>query len=253
MPSDVGLSPNQGHSPTILMNRYKVIGLSLGIAIFLVTLVAGVTIYWRFKYFRVWLSTTSPNQKYTVELTGDKGRGGFLIYSVVKHNILIDGKVITNDRITHYGDSMDISFELAYPKHGWIDGNTLRFWSDRHRRENNLDTLLISNNTDKVVTYLQIKAWDMFFVFDIQPHSSLRLGFTHRSEGKGIWTEGMFADGSLINYGVGFVENGSDAPLGYCMTIDDDRVRINSPRERAYDKLGDWNNLNIDPSPSCRP
>jgi hypothetical protein len=235
------------------MNRYKLIGLTVGVSIFLLTLVAGILIHWRFAYYRVWLSSTSPNQKYTVELTGDKGRGGFLIYSVVKYNILVNREPFTMDRLVHYGDSMDISFELAYPEHAWINENTLRFWSNRHRREDNLDTLLISNNTDKVIRFLRIKAWDMFFVFDVQPRSQLKLSFTHRSEGKGISVEGEFEDGSLIDYGVGFLENGSRDPLGYCMTIDYDRVTINSPRERAYNHRGNWNNLNLDPSPNCAP
>jgi hypothetical protein len=235
------------------MNRYKLIGLIVGVAIFLVTLVAGIMIHWRFANYRVWLSSTSPNQKYTVELTGDKGRGGFLIYSVVKYNILVDGELLTRDRVAHYGDAMDISFELAYPEHAWIDENTLRFWSNRHRRVDKLDTLLISNPTDKVISYLRIKAWDMFFVFDIKPHSQLKLSFTHRSEGKGISVEGEFDDGSLIDYGVGFLENGSGDPLGYCMSIDYDRVTITSPRERAYDYRGNWDNLNIDSAQNCLP
>ena len=148
---------------------------------------------------------------------------------------------------------MDISFELAYPEHAWIDANILRFWSNRHRREDNLDTLLISNKTDKVVKFLRIKAEDLFFVFELQPRSELKLGFTHRSEGAGISVEGQFEDGALIDYGVGFPEHGSREALGYCMTIDYQTVTINSPLERAYDHRGNWDNLNIDAAPDCAP
>jgi|SRR5215204_4538179 len=97
------------------MKSHKLIGRMIGVTIFLVGLVAGIIIHWRFAYYRVWLSSTSPDQKYTVELTGDKGRGGFLIYSVVKYNILVNGLPRTTDRLVHYGDAMDISFEMAYP------------------------------------------------------------------------------------------------------------------------------------------
>ncbi len=235
------------------MRRRSLVSITVGAPIFLLALVAGIFLHWRFTYYRVWLSSTSPNNKYTVELTGDKGRGGFLIYSVLKYNVLVNGEPLIRDRLLHYGDSMDISFELAYPEHAWMDGNTLRFWSNRHRREENLDTLLISNNTDKVIRFLRIKAWDMFFVFDVQPRSQLTLQFTHRSEGKGIWVEGEFEDGSLIEYGVGFPENGSSTPMGYCMTIDYDHVTINSPRERAYDYRGNWDSLNINAAPDCGP
>lgn len=110
------------------MSLDKFIAGLTGAVVLVVALAAGIIIHWWFAEPIVWLSSTSPNQKYTVELTGDKGRGGFLIYSVVKYNILVDGKPLTRDRLAHYGDFMDISFELAYPEHAWIDDKTLRFW-----------------------------------------------------------------------------------------------------------------------------
>ena len=83
----------------VLQSRdMKSIRCIFGLSIFLVTLVAGTIIYWRFNYYRVWLSVTSPNQKYTVELTGDKGRGGVL-YAVVKYNILVNKELVTRDRV----------------------------------------------------------------------------------------------------------------------------------------------------------
>jgi hypothetical protein len=163
------------------------------------------------------------------------------------------GERITSDRLIHSGDAMDISFELAYPKHAWINENTLYFWSVRHRRQDNLYTLLISNTSDKLIRYLRIKTWDLFFVFDVQPRSRVKLFFTDRSEGKSISAEGMFEDGSTIDYAVGFLQNRSNAPLGYCMTIDHNRVVINSPREKAYDYHGHWNKLNIELDSRCQP
>jgi hypothetical protein len=239
-------------SETMIISR-SLMRVAVGVTVFFLALMGGILLHWRFTYYRVWLSSTSPDNKYQVELTGDKGRGGFLIYSAVKYNVLINEHPIVRDRLLHYGDAMDISFEIAYPEHAWIDGSTLRFWSNRHRREDNLDTLLISNSTDKTIRFLRINAWDLFFVFDVKPHSQLSLKFTHRSEGKGISVEGEFEDGSIIDYGVGFLENGSTGPMGYCMTIDYDRVKVNSPRERAYDNRGNWNNLNIDAAPDCAP
>ena len=233
------------------LNRF--IAVLTGSAVLVVALAAGIIIHWWFAEPVVWLSSRPANQKYTVELTGDKGRGGFLINSVVNYNILIDGKPLIRERLAHQGDWMDISFELAYPEHAWIDDKTLRFWSNRHRREDNLDTLLVSNSTDKVIRFLRVETWDMFFVFDIQPRSHLKLLFTHRSEGKGISAEGEFEDGSLIDYSVGFLESGSSEPLGYCMAINYDRVSITSPRERGYDHRGNWDNLNINAAPDCAP
>jgi hypothetical protein len=75
------------------MSHSKFIGLMAGVGVFLVTIVAGIMIHWRFAYYRVWLSTASTNNKYTVELSGDKGRGGFLVYAVVKYNLLKNGQL----------------------------------------------------------------------------------------------------------------------------------------------------------------
>ena len=197
------------------MNRYRL----LGLLVFLVTLVAGITIYWRLTYYRVWLSSTSPGGRYTVELTGDKGRGGFFVYSVVKYNLLVDGKLLTRDRVAHYGDSMDISFELAYPEYAWMDEKTLLFWSNRHRAA--LDRLLIANYTGKRIKFLRIRAQgDMYFVFDVEPRSSLTLIVAHRVEGNDIWAEGEFEDGSLIGFG----SHESGKPVELSMTIDCDHV-----------------------------
>ena len=191
---------------------------------FLASLVVGTAIYWRLEYYGVWLSSTSPNGKYTVELTGDKGRGGMLIYSVVKYNLLVDGKRVTRDRLAHYGDWMDISFELAYPEHAWVDDKTLRFWSSEHRREDNLDTLLISNDTAKTIKFLRIKAWDMFFVFDIAPNTKHQLAFKHLTGSQIVTAEGEFEDGSRIDYRASFSQNKRREPQVYCLTFENDRV-----------------------------
>ena len=235
-----------------MKNPFKGYRLYPGRVAFILTLIAGVVIYWEYGYYKVWLVSTSPNQKYTVELTGDKGRGGIVVPAAVKYNILIAGERIISDRLVHSGDAMDISFELAYPKHAWINENTLRFWSDVHRREDSLDVLLISNNTDKLIRYLRIKARDLFFVLDIQPQSQVKLLLTHTS-GPSISVAGEFADSAAIDYGVGFLESRGEQPRGYCVAIDYDRVTISSPREKAYDRQGSWDNLNIEANPHCQP
>jgi len=235
------------------MTFRKFVILLIGAVVLAMTFQIGLVVYWCLDNPTVWLSTVSPNRKYTVELTGDKGRGGLLIDSVVNYNVLKDGNAFVVGRRAHSGDWLDISFELAYPEHAWINDNTLRFWREPDRaKDRRSDLLLVSNNTDKVIRFLRVRTKDMFFVFDIPPNSKARLSFTHDSQND-FWAEGEFEDGSSIEYGAGFLENKSSEPLGYCMTIDYDRVTINSPREKGYDYRGNWNNLNIDTSPACQP
>ncbi|HEX7333830.1 MAG TPA: hypothetical protein VF290_20170 [Pyrinomonadaceae bacterium] len=193
------------------MKRYRL----LGLLVFIVTMVASVAIYWRLTYYRVWLSSTSPGGKYTVELTGDKGRGGFVVPSVVKYNLLVDGKVLTRNRFAHSGDFMDISFELAYPDHAWMDEKILRFWFTRHNAVS--DRLLIANNTGKRIKFLRIRVPDnMYFVFDVEPRTSLTLTLAHTAAGNDFWAEGEFEDGSQIGFG----SDESGKPGGLIMTTD---------------------------------
>ncbi len=201
-----------------------------GAAVLFLTLTTGLFVNWWFVDSAIWLSSTSPNQKYTIQLTGNKGRGGFIVYSVVKYNLLKDGKYITKNQVAHYGDSMDISFELAYPEHAWVNENVARFWRNPDRPAANLDNLVISNHTDKRIRYLEIHTKDLFFVFDLQPHSDLQLQFSHQTSGNSIWTKGEFEDGSRIEYGVSFSDSNSDQPLGYCMGIEYDHITINEER-----------------------
>ncbi|HEY9286213.1 MAG TPA: hypothetical protein VIP46_22365 [Pyrinomonadaceae bacterium] len=234
----------------------KLIKLTALISTLVLTLTAGILIHgWLFEP-PVWLSTSSPNKTYTVELTGDKGRGGFLFMSVVRFNVIRNGQAIVKNAYAHSGDWMDISFELAYPEHAWISENVMRFWRNPHLPEEKekSDILLISNDTGKAIKYLRIKLEDMFLVFDMQPHSTLKLSSTHQSWSSGVGVEGEFEDGQRIGYGAGFPHyNKVNEPLRYCVSINDSYVKIESPQMEGSDDKGNWDRLNIPKSPSCNP
>src|SRR5262245_41933896 len=189
----------------------------LATTLVVVTLV-GIVAHWWFTEPVVWLSSSSPKHTYKVELTGDKGRGGFIIPTVVKCNLFKNGHLIAKNRKVHSGDAMDISFELAYPEHAWINENVMRFWRNVDGAgDDSSNTLRIMNVANKAVKYMRLKMKDMFFVFDIQPHSMLQLSFTRESAGTGIWCEGEFDDGRSFGYGAGFPESKISAPLAYCL------------------------------------
>jgi hypothetical protein len=218
-----------------------------------VTLV-GIIAHWWFTEPVVWLSSSSPNHTYKVELTGDKGRGGFFIPAVVKYTLIKNGHLLAKNRKAHSGDAMDISFELAYPEYTWINENVMRFWRKTSEViDNRSNTIRISNVANKAVKYMFLKTKDMFFIFDIQPHSTLRLSFTRQSEGTGIWCEGEFDDRSRFEYGAGYPESKMSEQSAYCMTIHDDQITIESRRERGYDHKGSLNKLNIPASAGCNP
>lgn len=232
---------------------YKFIALTGALVL---TLSAGIFIHGLLFEPTVWLSTSSPNKTYRVEMTGDKGRGGFLFMGEVRFNVIRNGQVTVKNAYAHSGDFMDISFELAYPEHAWVSENIMRFWPNPHLPEEKekSDTLLISNDTGNAIKYLRIKLKDMFLVFDMQPHSTLKLSSTHQSWSSGVWVEGEFEDGQHIDYGAGFPHhNKVNEPLRYCVSINPNHVKIESPQMGGYDDEGNWDRLNISNSPSCNP
>jgi len=224
------------------------------IIILLIVLAAGVITYkWMFE--SVWLTTSSPNKTYTVELTGDKGRGGLIIPSVVGYRVFKDSQITAKNSRVHSGDWMDISFELAYPEHAWVNENVLRFWRNPHlpKEKDKFDVLTISNDTDKTIKYLEVNARDMFLIFDLTPKSTLRLSSTHQSWSYGVWIRGEFEDGQNIEYGTDYTHRDKlNKPLRHCLSVNYGYVKIESPQDENGDNE-DSDNLKITKSANCNP
>ena len=228
---------------------YKVIALVTTLAI---TLATGIIVHRLVFKSHVWLSTSSPSGTYTVELTGNKSRS---FYHVVRFNLIKNGQPVIENAYAHSGDWMDISFELAYPEHAWVNENAIRFWRNPDVPDDKSDTLLISNDTGKVIRYLKIYAKDMFLVFDVQPKSSHRLSFSHQYEGSWIDCEGEFDDGQRIEAsGVSFSRSDKlNEPMRYCMSIGDSRVKIESPQAEGYESGSDWKKPDVPRAMNCNP
>jgi hypothetical protein len=77
---------------------------------------------------RVWLSTSSPNKTYTVQLTGRKFRPKFPgIEHEARFNLLKGAeRVVKNAYVDSY-DWFDSDFAEMYPEHKWASESVLRF------------------------------------------------------------------------------------------------------------------------------
>jgi hypothetical protein len=210
------------------------------IIIFILIIAIGFFTY-RWVFESVWLTTSSPNKTYTVEFTGDKGRGGIIIPSVVGYKVIKEGSIIARNYSVHSGDWMDISFEIAYPQHVWIDENVLRLWGDSNSPEkrNKFDALLVSNDTDRTIGYLELKAKDLFLIFDVPPRSTMELSFSHQTEGTGFWVQGGFDDGKDFSNGASFRATESNEPSQYCMSVNETEIRISKLQENGSNKEGE--------------
>lgn len=220
-------------------------------AILLLILITGILIHEFFFASRVWFSTTSPNKTYTIELTGDKGRGGILFYSTVRFNALRNGQPIVRDAHAHSGDFMDNSFELTYPEHEWVSDNVVRFWGPNSAS----DQLVVSNHSGKAIKFLKLYASDMFLIFDLQPNSTLQLSPSHQSWATWIASEGEFIDGQPISgNGVNFLlRPGRDDPLRYCISINENGLKIESAQAEGFDENGSPEKPNVPVARNCNP
>ncbi|MBA2503504.1 MAG: hypothetical protein H0V27_11540 [Pyrinomonadaceae bacterium] len=220
------------------------------------TLIFGIIAYAVLAQSPVWLSISSPNKTYTVELTGNKARPRSpFIEHETRFNLLKNGQVIIRNAYVDSYDWFDSGFEDSYPEHTWVNESALRFGLNVAESERGHDSLAISNNTGKTIKYLKITARDMVFVFDIPPNTNFKLSVPHQRWLSWIACEGEFVDGQPILWnGVNFFHgNTIREPLRYCVSINDKALKIESPQMDGFDGSGTGDNPNIPRAVNCNP
>lgn len=147
----------------------------------------------------VFLTATSPNHTYSVNVKGHKGRT-FIIPRQVKADVVKSGQSFVSDIGLHTAwDSFDISFELAYPEVRWLGDNALEFYQPQYF-EDGVDLLVISNRASDSVKYLRVQALNQVLVFDLQPGTSVSLDIPARDDWRYIELQGSFSDGREIPF-----------------------------------------------------
>lgn len=214
--------------------------------ILLLTIYGGIA-YWVFFRRPLFLSTASPNRTYRIDLKGIKSRPPVpVIYSIIGFDVFKnDGRIVKN-AYAHSGDWFDISFELAYPEHIWVNEQVVRFGRDLGVAVDKPDKLSVINRSGNVIRYMRIRADDMFIVLDMPPGSRFELT-SSRSGGSPKWiaAEGQFADGqSISNSGVNFpLRNTPDESLRYCLSVEAGGLRIESLQNEGYGDMADKPNI----------
>lgn len=204
-------------------------------------IVIGISIIVFAKYksffgFSSFLTTISPKGTYTVTLSGQKGRPIFFTNEVYFNVVKYRESFVLNQEL-HSGDSGDISFELAYPNHRWLDENALIFNNQKKFNLGSNDKLIVRNATNKTIKYMKIySSEDKFLLFDIQPKAEIKL-FTSSSLGNypGIYIKGEFINGENFDGGSGFkISKGMKGPFLYYLNINNKEIKIESPQLKKY-------------------
>jgi hypothetical protein len=154
---------------------------------------------WINKKTAVFTTTTSPQNTYTINLKGAKGRP-FLIPYWVSADVYKRGEPYVADVLLHEAwDALDLSFELGYPEIRWPANNVVEFYRPENFKDGN-DLIIVQNRSGKHATGLFINAVSKFLVVDLKPGGSLSLK-TPKPRGDWHWIglEGVLVDGTKIS------------------------------------------------------
>ena len=181
---------------------------------------------------RPFFNTSSPGGTYTVNLTGRKERPYFFT-NTVNYHVLKNGKPFLPSRYLHSGDFLDISFELAYPNHRWVNENVVQLYREQYLNEGKPDALTVVNKTDKTIKYLEVVSVDKFLFFDMQPGDVVNLlNSQPRGDYKSFYVSGEFVDGRSVggSWATTRPDRESAVPSTYYISINVDGATFESPR-----------------------
>jgi hypothetical protein len=225
------------HSVTSAAANWKIAGILL-LAVLSGYVVVGLlawTVFWRRPLIA---SSNSPDGQLLLRLKGDPTHPNQpLIDSTVYFDLYRDEQPVLLNKYLHSGDDFDPSFNDLYPQRRWISNSVIRFTREDLSQQK-FDTLVVRNETDQTIQYLEIKSRDKFLIFDLKPRSQERLSASPQSRSRSdlSWldVEGEFADGRVIPWkGTNFIID-HEGPFEYGITITPEGVQILSSKLSEY-------------------
>ena len=148
----------------------------------------------------VFLTTTSPQNTFSVSLKGGKGRP-LIIPNEVKADVFKLGQPYVSDIWLHSTeDSFDLSFEKGFPNVRWVAESTLEFYQPQYF-EKGTDSLVVANRAAGPIKYLHVQSENKFLLFELKPGSSVSLVIpAPRGDLQLIALQGSFLDGKEIPF-----------------------------------------------------
>jgi hypothetical protein len=180
---------------------------------------------------------TSPDKTYALRLTGQKSRPKVpLIAHTVYFDLFRNNEPVELKKVLHSGFWFDASFDTSYPRHSWVSNSIIMFYQ-KISKENERDTLILSNNTDKWIRYVRVQSVDLFLIFDVKPKSQTKLTAYPQTWLSWLTVEGEFVDGNIISKnGTNFsIDPKLKGPFQYNISINDAGPEIESPQLKKYE------------------
>jgi hypothetical protein len=182
---------------SLLLTRNLSFTVLVGLIVVLLAAVLGVSA-WVNKRTAVFTTTTSPQNTYSVNLKGAKGRP-LLIPYWVSADVYKMGEPYVADVLLHEAwDAFDLSFELGFPETRWPANNIVEFYRPQYFEKGN-DILIVQNRSAKRLNCLFIDAVSKYLIIDMRPGASLSLNIPKsRATWHWIGFEGVLEDGTKI-------------------------------------------------------
>lgn len=211
------------------------------IAIVVVLLISAL--FWTYILNRVFfnapdiLTSSSPSGTYSVTLSGQSDEPSFpIVEHTVYFRVVKDGGPFLTGKYFHSGDWFDPSFSILYPQHSWLSENILYFYSEEFSQQGTAGTAVVTNKSDKPISYLKVVSDTAYLLFDLQPGSTTRLRIAPaRGDLLYISAEGEFPDNVKIERtGVDFKVRQPSTPVEYHIVISGVVPSIDSPQLEKY-------------------
>lgn len=123
------------------------------------------------------ISTPSPDQVYTVLLEEqlDVDTGGLFPKQEVWLTLFKNGGRVVEKDIFYRKDAP--RFLEKYPSHKWMANNILRFGSESSSSQKLSDEIVVHNQTNRVITYLDVTtgAPEILLLLNLQPGEKIKL------------------------------------------------------------------------------
>ena len=165
-----------------------------------------VSVEFRFLSSREIASTSSARGRYTIQIGQERPFPGYERY--VYLNVSRAGEAIVRRKLLYTGDMLDDDFGRLYPGYSWPSESVLRIGQVGEAED---DTLRVSNETPRRLTYLLVETYrDKFVLFDVEPGAVVTLAFNYfgrlSSEGEFQGSGERFADAVEVPDGALSVE-----------------------------------------------
>jgi hypothetical protein len=181
--------------------------------------------------------TTSPKGLYRAVInTNSRDPEPKSAASLVKLTMFKNDQEYLKDVVLEENEVYDVEWYNAYPDNTWVSESILRLGWQKDFFDTNPDIVYVENRTDKSIKYLELKARDIFLLFDVPAQSCIKLKSGHQSWQSWLAADGQFADGEETPvHGVNFYHKDKvKKPISYCITILAEKTIIESPDIEGY-------------------